>query len=92
MNAADAGDMQVILHVPLLLTVEIGRTAMSLRDVLAIADHVVIALDRLAGEPLDILINGRLIAKGEVVVVNERLGMRLIEMVDASHITNTVFK
>lgn len=84
--------MQFILHVPLLLTVEIGRTEMALRDVLAIADHVVIALDRLAGEPLDILINGRLIAKGEVVVVNERLGMRLIEIVDASHITNAVLK
>jgi len=63
------------------LTVELGRTKLPIRDVLQLAQGSVVELDGLAGEPLDVFVNGCLIAQGEVVVVNERFGIRLTDIV-----------
>ena len=66
------------------VTVELGRTRMSVRDLLALAPGTVLELDRAAGSPADLLVNGRLIARGEVVVVDEDFGLRVTEIVDDS--------
>jgi flagellar motor switch protein FliN/FliY len=64
------------------MSIEVGRTEISIRDLLRLNEGSVVELDRLAGEPLDILINGTMIAKGEVVMVGERFGIRFSEIVD----------
>lgn len=64
------------------LTVEVGRTELTIRDLLRLSEGSVVELDRLAGDPLDILVNGTAIAKGEVVVVGERFGIRVAEIID----------
>ena len=72
-----------MLHgVEMEVTVELGRTRMPVRDLLALAPGAVIGLDRAAGSPADLLVNGRLIARGEVVVVDEDFGLRITEIVD----------
>lgn len=75
------GNIDLILEVSLRVTVELGRTTMSIRDVLELGPGSVIELDRLAGEPVDILINDHLIARGEVVVVDESFGVRVTDIV-----------
>ncbi len=75
-----AADMALLLDVPLLVTVELGRTQCLVRDILALAPGAVLALERLAGEPVDVLVNGRRIARGEVVVVDESFGVRVTEI------------
>lgn len=73
--------MELILDIPVAVTVEVGRTKMTIRNLLQLNQGGVIALDRLAGEPLDVLVNGTLVAHGEVVVVSEKFGIRLTDIV-----------
>lgn len=77
-------NLDVILDIPVTLSVEIGRTRISIRNLLQLNQGSVVELDRLAGEPLDVLVNGTLVAHGEVVVVNERFGIRLTDVVSPS--------
>lgn len=84
-NADGAGgqemNLQLILDVAVTLALEVGRAKMSVRDLLQLAPGAVVELDRVAGEPLDVLVNGVRIARGEVVVVNEKFGIRLTDVV-----------
>jgi len=83
--AASAGnDLNMILDIPVQLTVELGRTRIPIKNILQLAQGSVIELETLAGEPMDVLVNGYLIAQGEVVVVNERFGIRLTDIVTPS--------
>lgn len=76
-------DLDAILDIPVTLSVEIGKTRLTIRNLLQLNQGSVVELDRLAGEPLDVLINGTLVAHGEVVVVNEKFGIRLTDVVSA---------
>ena len=76
-------NLDAILDVKLTLTLEVGRARISVRDLLALAPGSVVELDRKAGEPLDLYVNGVLFARGEVVIVNESFGLRLTEVVSA---------
>jgi flagellar motor switch protein FliN len=78
---AAAGRLDMIMDIPVQLTVELGRTKIAIRNLLQLAQGSVIELDRLAGEPMDVLVNGCLIAQGEVVVVNEKFGIRLTDVI-----------
>lgn len=77
-------NMDVILDIPVTLSMEVGSTSISIRNLLQLNQGSVIELDRLAGEPLDVLVNGTLIAHGEVVVVNEKFGIRLTDVISPS--------
>lgn len=77
-------DINFLLDIPLDVCVEIGRTKMQIKDLLQLGQGSVIELDKLAGEPVEVLINGKLIARGEVVVVNEKFGVRLTDIVSPS--------
>lgn len=74
-------NLDVILDIPVNVSMEIGRTRMPIRNLLQLNQGSVIELDRLAGEPMDVLVNGTLIAHGEVVVVNEKFGVRLTDII-----------
>ncbi len=74
-------NLDVILEIPVTLSVEIGRTRMSIRNLLQLNQGSVVELDRLAGEPMDVLVNGTLVAHGEVVVVNDKFGIRMTDVV-----------
>lgn len=74
-------NIDVILDVPVTISMEIGRTKISIRNLLQLNQGSVVELDRLAGEPMDVLVNGTLIAHGEVVVVNEKFGIRLTDVI-----------
>jgi len=74
-------DMDFLLDIPLEVTVELGRTRMLIKDLLQLGQGSVIELDKLAGEPMEILVNNKLIARGEVVVVNEKFGIRLTDII-----------
>ena len=71
----------MILDIPVQLTVELGRTRIPIKHILQLAQGSVVELDALAGEPMDVLVNGYLIAQGEVVVVNDKFGIRLTDIV-----------
>jgi len=73
--------LDMLLDVPLDVSVELGRCRMTIQDLLALAPGAVIELDKVAGEPLDILINDRLVARGEAVVVNDMFGVRITDIV-----------
>jgi flagellar motor switch protein FliN len=73
--------LELLLDVPLDLSVELGRTRMSIQELLSLGPGSVVELDKLAGEPLDILVNGRLVARGEAVVVNDKFGIRITDIV-----------
>ena len=77
-------DIDLILDIPVKLTVELGRTKMTIKELLRLSQGSVVALDGLAGEPLDILINGYLIAQGEVVVVADKFGVRITDIITPS--------
>lgn len=77
----DEGFLGFVADVPLELTVEVGRTRLLVREVLQLSRGAVIELDRLAGEPADVLVNGRVVARGEVTVVDDRLSIRLVEVI-----------
>lgn len=83
-SGAKAGTVQgfeLIMDIPVQITVELGRTKISIRNLLQLAHGSVVELDGLAGEPMDVLVNGTLIAQGEVVVVNEKFGIRLTDVI-----------
>jgi len=82
--AQDAPNFEVILDIPVTISMEVGNTEISIRNLLQLNQGSVIELDRLAGEPLDVLVNGTLIAHGEVVVVNEKFGIRLTDVISQS--------
>ncbi len=77
-------DLEMILDIPVRLSMEVGNTKIPIRDLLQLGQGSVIELDRLAGEPLDVLVNGTLIAHGEVVVVNDKFGIRMTDVISAS--------
>ena len=86
---ADGGEPQVhdinmVLDIPVQLSVELGRTKVPIKYILQLAQGSVVELDALAGEPMDVLVNGYLIAQGEVVVVNDKFGIRLTDVVTPS--------
>jgi flagellar motor switch protein FliN/FliY len=84
-GATGAGnDLNMILDIPVQLTVELGRTRIPIKHILQLAQGSVVELDALAGEPMDVLVNGYLIAQGEVVVVNDKFGIRLTDIVTPS--------
>jgi flagellar motor switch protein FliN len=83
-DSNDEINMGLILDVPVTIAMEIGRTNISIRNLLKLSQGSVIELDRMAGEPMDVLVNGTLIAHGEVVVVNEKFGIRLTDVISAS--------
>lgn len=76
-----ANNLDLILDIPVQLTVELGRTKIAIRNLLQLAQGSVVELDGLAGQPMDVLVNGCLIAQGEVVVVNDKFGIRLTDII-----------
>lgn len=83
-QGAAVNDLDMIMDIPVQLSVELGRTKMPIKNLLQLAQGSVVELSGLAGEPLDVLINGFLIAQGEVVVVNDKLGIRLTDVITPS--------
>ena len=84
-NSTAAGnDINMILDIPVQLTVELGRTRIPIKHILQLAQGSVVELEAMAGEPMDVLVNGYLIAQGEVVVVNDKFGIRLTDIVTPS--------
>ncbi|MBM7423075.1 MULTISPECIES: flagellar motor switch protein FliN [Spongiibacter] len=83
-RTAAAPDLDMVMDIPVRVTLEVGGSDMAIRDLLQLQQGAVVELDRQAGEPLDVLVNGRLIARGEVVVVDDKLGIRLTEVVSAT--------
>jgi len=83
-SAGAPGEFDMILDIPVQVSVELGRARLSIRKLLQLAHGSVLELDRLAGEPLDVLVNGTLIAHGEVVVVHDKFGVRLTDIVAPS--------
>lgn len=77
-------ELELILDIPVSISMEVGRTSITIRNLLQLNQGSVIELDRLAGEPLDVLVNGTLIAHGEVVVVNEKFGIRMTDVISPS--------
>ena len=73
-------NIDLVLDVPLEVTVELGRTNKSIKEILDFSPGTIIELDKLAGEPVDVLVNGKFVAKGEVVVIEENFGIRLVEI------------
>lgn len=84
MVPSGGGNLDMILDIPVNLTVELGRTKIAIRSLLQLAQGSVVELDGLAGEPMDVLVNGCLIAQGEVVVVNDKFGIRLTDIITPS--------
>jgi flagellar motor switch protein FliN/FliY len=82
---ATGSDLGLVLDVPVELAVEIGRTTMTIRQTMALAPGSVIALNKMAGEPVDLLVNGKRIARGEVVAIDEEFGLRVTEVVPPEH-------
>ena len=77
--------LDFILDVPLRVSVELGRTELTIKDLLQLGTGSVLELEKLAGEPLEILVNRRLVSRGEVVVINEKYGIRLTDIIDPIH-------
>ncbi|MCL2170591.1 MAG: flagellar motor switch protein FliN, partial [Defluviitaleaceae bacterium] len=87
LNPADVAqqkeNIEIIMDVPLEVTVELGRTSRRIKEILEFAPGSIIELDKLAGEPIDILVNGKFVAKGEVVVIDENFGIRVTNIINA---------
>ena len=81
MDPGDSPNLDVILDIPVTISMEVGNTEITIRNLLQLNQGSVVELDRLAGEPLDVLVNGTLIAHGEVVMVNEKFGIRLTDVI-----------
>jgi flagellar motor switch protein FliN/FliY len=84
MDPGDSPNLDVILDIPVTISMEVGNTEITIRNLLQLNQGSVLELDRLAGEPLDVKVNGTLIAHGEVVVVNEKFGIRLTDVISPS--------
>lgn len=82
-------DLDIIMDVPVTLSLEVGRTKMSVGNLLRLTQGTVVELDRLAGEPLDVLVNGQLVARGEIVVINDKFGIRLIDVISPADRSDT---
>ena len=80
-SSLDKKNLDFILDIPLQVTVELGRTKLLVKDILQLNQGAVVELTKLAGEPLDIFVNSKLVARGEAVVVNEKFGVRLVDIV-----------
>lgn len=91
-NDAQINDINRVLDIPVLLSVELGRTKVPIKHILQLGQGSVVELDALAGEPMDVLVNGYLIAQGEVVVVNDKFGIRLTDVVTPSERLRRVSK
>lgn len=83
-RSAVMNELDMILDIPVQITVELGRTKLTIKNLLQLAHGSVVELDAMAGEPMDVLVNGTLIAQGEVVVVNEKFGIRLTDIITPS--------
>ena len=83
-GSVQKNDIDFILDIPVQLTVELGRTKIAIKNLLQLAQGSVVELDGMAGEPMDVLVNGCLIAQGEVVVVNDKFGIRLTDIITPS--------
>lgn len=91
-NEGHANDINMVLDIPVQLSVELGRTKVPIKHILQLGQGSVVELDALAGEPMDVLVNGYLIAQGEVVVVNDKFGIRLTDVVTPSERLRRVSK
>ena len=80
LNKLKVQNLDFLLDIPLQVTVELGRTSILIKELLQLGQGSVLELDKLAGEPLEVLVNGKLVARGEVVVVNEKFGIRLVDI------------
>lgn len=80
--ASDANNLDLLMNVPLTVTAELGSCKMLVRDILKLGTGSVVELDRLAGGPVDLLVNDRLVARGEVVAVDENFGVRVTELIE----------
>jgi flagellar motor switch protein FliN/FliY len=80
-SAMEHNNLQFVLDIPLQLTVELGRAKLMVKDVLQLNQGSVVELTKLAGEPLDVFVNSKLVARGEAVVINEKFGIRLVDIV-----------
>ncbi|MBX2839890.1 MAG: flagellar motor switch protein FliN [Gammaproteobacteria bacterium] len=89
-NAALAGSMDLIMDIPVTVSMELGRTKVSIRELLALNPGAVIELERLASEPMEVLVNGTLVAHGEAVKVGDKYGVRLTSVVNAGEPLNQV--
>ena len=87
-NAGAVGNINMVLDIPITVSVELGRTRMMVKELLQLGQGTVVELDKLAGEPMEILVNGRLIARGEAVVINEKFGIKLTDIVSPSERIN----
>ena len=83
-NGGIMNELDMILDIPVQITVELGRTKITIKNLLQLAHGSVVELDAMAGEPMDVLVNGTLIAQGEVVVVNDKFGIRLTDIITPS--------
>lgn len=83
-NTGMMNELDMILDIPVQITVELGRTKITIKNLLQLAHGSVVELDAMAGEPMDVLVNGTLIAQGEVVVVNDKFGIRLTDIITPS--------
>jgi flagellar motor switch protein FliN/FliY len=77
-------DSELLKNIPVTISIEVGRTSLKIKDLMMLTQGSIVELDRLAGEPLDLLVNSTLVAQGEVVLVNDRYGMRLTQIVPKS--------
>ncbi len=84
LQESETKNLSMLMDIPLQVTVELGRTKRSVKDILELSSGSIIELDKLAGEPVDILVNSRLIAKGEVVVIDENFGVRVTDIMSQS--------
>jgi len=80
-RSANAKNLEVVLDIPIRLSMEVGSTKISIRKLLQMSKGSIVELTRTAGEPLDVLVNGTLVARGEVVVVNDKFGIRLLDVI-----------
>ena len=89
-SSGDDVNLDVILDIPVTIAMEIGNTKINIRNLLQLNQGSVVELDRMAGEPLDVMVNGTLIAHGEVVVVNEKFGIRLTDIISQTERIETL--
>lgn len=82
--------MDLILDIPVTMSIELGRTRLTIGEILQLGQGSVLELDKLAGEPLEVLVQGRIIGKGEVVVVNEKFGIRLTDVISPAERVETL--
>ncbi|AAX16794.1 flagellar motor switch protein FliN [Borrelia hermsii] len=80
-EGVDPSNLGLLMDVSMQVTVELGRTERKIKDILGMSEGTIITLDKLAGEPVDILVNGKVVAKGEVVVIDENFGVRITEII-----------